>query len=221
MRYSFAAVLALASSVLAQTPGFNVISKPGNFEDVPAGSTYSVVWSPSPAYSGKSVTVSLIGGKDQGSLQPIETLGKATVDDGKFEWKVDSKLGDKAIYGVVITLDENKETFQYSFPFHIAGSGAGSSGSATSWATGTTSTASSNSTITKTSASSYHTMTPSGNLSSIAPTGKMTTLVSTTAKSSPSKTGSANTASSTAAAPTNVGSTLALFGGLAMAVFAL
>lgn len=217
MRYSFAAVLALASSVLAQTPGFNVISKPGNFEDVPAGSTYTVVWSPSPDYAGKSVTVSLIGGKDQKSLQPIDTLGKATVDDGKFEWKVDSKLGDKVIYGVVITLDENKETFQYSFPFHIAGSGAGSSSSAAPSATGP----STNSTITKTSTSSFPTITPSGNLSSIASTGKVTTLISSTATSAPSKTGSANASSSTAAAPTNIGSTLALFGGLAMAVFAL
>jgi len=75
MRYSFAAILALASAVFAQTEGFDVISKPGNYEKVPAGSTYTVVWAPKPEHTG-TVTLSLIGGKDQQSLFPISTLGR-------------------------------------------------------------------------------------------------------------------------------------------------
>jgi len=208
MRYSFAAVLALASSVLAQTAGFDVISKPGNFEKVPASSTYTIVWDPKPEHAG-TVTISLIGGKDQKSLQAIGTLGKADNLDGKFEWAVSKDLGDQAIYGIQITWDQDKTIFQYSFPFHIEGSGAGGSVSVSV-------TPSANSTISKTTTWAASS-TPAGNYSTT-PTSKFAT-VSTT--STPSKTAGAPSSTSTGAAPSNVGSTLALFGGLAMAVFAL
>jgi len=208
MRYSFAAVLALASSVFAQTAGFDVISKPGNFEKVPASSTYNIVWDPKPEHAG-TVTISLIGGKDQKSLQPVGTLGKADNSAGKFEWAVSKDLGDQEIYGIQITWDEDKTIFQYSFPFHIEGSGAGGSSSVTV-------TPSANSTISKTSI--IISSTPAGNYSM---TTKVTTLSSTSTHSTPSKTTGAPASTSTGAAPSNVGSTLALFGGLAMAVFAL
>jgi hypothetical protein len=74
MRYSFAAILALATAVFAQTPGFDVISKPGNFEKVPAATTYTIVWDPKPEHAG-SVSLSLIGGKDQKSLQALGPIG--------------------------------------------------------------------------------------------------------------------------------------------------
>ncbi|KAK0657272.1 Ser-Thr-rich glycosyl-phosphatidyl-inositol-anchored membrane family-domain-containing protein [Cercophora newfieldiana] len=211
MRYSFAAILALATAVLAQTPGFDVISKPGNFEKVPAASTYTIVWDPKPEHTG-TVTLSLIGGKDQKSLQALGPIGKADNSDGKFEWKVAKNLGDQAIYGIQITWDEDNNVFQYSFPFHIEGSGAGASSAPS--VTGSI-TPGSNSTVTRTS--SLVSSTPAGNLSSSL-TSQFTTVTST---STPTRTGSSSTSTSTAAAPSNVGSTLALFGGLAMAVFAL
>ncbi len=71
---STAALVPFASSVLAQTtPRFDVISKPTKDENVPAGSTYDIVWAPSAGYTG-TVTISLLGGADAGSLQPVETI---------------------------------------------------------------------------------------------------------------------------------------------------
>jgi Na+/citrate or Na+/malate symporter len=142
-------------------------------------------------------------------------MTEADNSDGKFEWEVSKTLGDKAIYGIQITWDENKEIFQYSFPFHIAGSGAGGSSDGFS---SIYSTASSNSTVTKTSG--VVTSTPIGNLTSIT-TGRLTPIASATSTPATTRTTASTSSTSTAAAPTNIGSTLALFGGLAMAVFAL
>ena len=74
MRYSFAAILALASAVLAQTPGFDVITKPIKGEKVSAASTYTVVWEPKPEHGG-TVTLSLIGGGDPTTLQALGPIG--------------------------------------------------------------------------------------------------------------------------------------------------
>lgn len=61
-----AAILGLASSVLAQTAGFDVITKPGNFENVTAGTTYEIVWQPGGVTG--TVSLSLIGGSSQATL---------------------------------------------------------------------------------------------------------------------------------------------------------
>jgi len=144
-------------------------------------------------------------------------MTEAENSDGKFEWKVAENLGDKVIYGVVITWDQKKEIFQYSFPFNIAGTGAGH-GSGFPSATGSHP-GGSNSTVTKTGGPTIVTSSSFGNLSTTA-TGTLTTLVSATSPSS-SKTTTGAGPASTAAAPRDVASTLALFGGLAMAIFAL
>ncbi|KAK0632050.1 Ser-Thr-rich glycosyl-phosphatidyl-inositol-anchored membrane family-domain-containing protein [Immersiella caudata] len=211
MRYSFAAILALATAVFAQTPGFDVISKPGNFEKVPAATTYTIVWDPKPEHTG-TVSLSLIGGKDQKSLQALGPIGKADNQDGKFEWEVSKTLGKEAIYGIQITWDEDTSIFQYSFPFHITAGAGGVSDTPSS-------TPSANSTASKTSI--LITSTPIGNLSTSS-TSRLTTVVSSTSTRSPTGTTTGSASTSTAgAAPANVGSTIALFGGLAMAVFAL
>ena len=74
MRFSVATVLAFASAVLAQTEGFNVITKPTRDEKVPAGSTYEVVWQPGPDKYAGPITIALVGGATQQSLSTIETL---------------------------------------------------------------------------------------------------------------------------------------------------
>jgi len=74
MRFTItAAVLAFASAVSAQTPGFDAIVKPAENEQVPAGSTYLIDWEPSANYTG-TVTINLLGGADQGSLQPLSVI---------------------------------------------------------------------------------------------------------------------------------------------------
>jgi hypothetical protein len=74
MRFTItAAILAFTSSVLAQTPGFDPISKPAKDEEVAAGSTYLVDWEASSNYNG-SVTIDLLGGADPGHLAPLSLL---------------------------------------------------------------------------------------------------------------------------------------------------
>jgi hypothetical protein len=74
MRFTITtAVLALATSVIAQTPGFDVILKPNKGDEVPAGSAYVIEWAPSTNWTGP-VTIDLLGGPNQGGLQPVSVL---------------------------------------------------------------------------------------------------------------------------------------------------
>lgn len=74
MRFTLTtAILALASSVFAQTPGFDVISKPTKGDVVPAGSPYVITWQPSTNYTG-TVTIDLLGGPDQAGLQALSAI---------------------------------------------------------------------------------------------------------------------------------------------------
>ncbi len=71
---SFAALLAIAGSALAQTADFLPVTKPLSNEKVPAGSTYVVEWTVPAKYSSGTITISLIGGKDQASLTGLGTI---------------------------------------------------------------------------------------------------------------------------------------------------
>lgn len=67
MRYSLiSAALALASSVFAQTPGFDAISSPTQGQSVAAGSTLDIVWDPA-NYTG-TVTITLLEGGSPSTL---------------------------------------------------------------------------------------------------------------------------------------------------------
>lgn len=222
MRFAFAAVLAFAGAAFAQTEGFAVISKPTKGEKVPAGSTYEVQFAPNAKWEG-TATVDLLAGDSDKGLQLVKPPVATNVDisKGSFEWDVASTLGDKAVYGLQITLDSDKTVYQYSFPFQIVGSGSSASGSAS----GSVSiTASSNSTVSKTTLPSSL-ITPPSNLSTTASRSQTTFDVTTTNSGNGGAAGATRTSTSApgstnAAAPT-IGSTLALFGGLAMAIFAL
>jgi hypothetical protein len=73
MRFSIAATLAFATSVVAQTAGFNVMTKPTQGEEVPAGSTYEIVWQHGAEHPGP-VTIELIGGPTQPEQIILKTL---------------------------------------------------------------------------------------------------------------------------------------------------
>ena len=68
MRPSFvsAALLALFSSVVAQTPGFDVISSPTAGQVIPAGSSFEIKWDPNGLAGFVSIT--LIEGPTAASL---------------------------------------------------------------------------------------------------------------------------------------------------------
>lgn len=149
----FAAVLVFATAVLAQTPGFNEITKPARNEKVPAGSTHEIVWQPGPTIYAGPITIVLIGGHSSSLIAPIDTLARkfprrisqrrATSTysipfiggiDGataKYRWAVDKSLGPLPIYGVQIVWVQDVSVFQYSFPFQIISDGASGSASGT------------------------------------------------------------------------------------------
>lgn len=81
MRFSAATLLGLVGSALAQTNGFDAMSKPAKDEKVPAGSTYPITWyyTPDPRWIG-SVTLSLLGGADPSTLQVLETIASEWPD---------------------------------------------------------------------------------------------------------------------------------------------
>lgn len=77
MRFSITALFAFATTVLAQTEGFNVITKPVKGEKVPAGSTYEIVWQPSAAHPGE-ITIGLLGGSSPQTLSVVDTIASKT-----------------------------------------------------------------------------------------------------------------------------------------------
>lgn len=219
-------ILALASSVLAQTPGFDVISKPTKDEVIPAGSTYLIDWEPSTNWTGP-VTIDVLGGPNQGGLQPLSVLAKG-VDSaaGQYSWAVDKTLGTLNTYGIRITLESDPTIFQYSFPFVIKASADGKSSSSSSSGSTESSTTSPSSTSSGAAGTTVTTVTTptitsaptGGNLSTTGTPSK--TLVTTTT------TGTSKTSPTGSTVPSNPGaivraSSVALLGGFALAFFAL
>lgn len=239
MRFAFssAAFLAFASSALAQTSGFDPITVPTNNADVPAGQTLTVQWEPSTNYTG-TVSLLLLGGATPSTLELGPTIASGLDNSaGKYDWAVSSTLGADATYGLKLVLDSDTTIFQYSFPFHITGGSTNSSSTTGSTSTGSSATGSvsktgSSTTVTTSSGSStssslaaptstFSTVTPAGNLSTTATGGPTkVTLTSTTTGSGASKTTGPSTVATGAAATMAVGS-VAMLGGLAMAVLAL
>lgn len=238
MRFPAAALLALVSAVFAQTEGFDVVSKPGEGEKVPAGETYEIVWAPDAKYGDKPVDIILIGGPSQPKQQVLDTLAKDIPSNaGSYTWEVDGSLGEEKVYGIKIQLQEDPEIFQYSFPFAITpAEGHGDHSSSAPASSAPSSTASSTKTKTHSSKpSDYPTaslssesstfssvyVTSSGIPSSITsaassePTGTATTGTATTATSTTS------TTVATGAATAFGANGFAVLGGLAMAALAL
>jgi hypothetical protein len=75
MRYSFisAAILALTSSVFAQTEGFDVITSPIKDQQVPAGEPFEIVWQPG-TYTKGTATITLLQGATPETLQDGQVI---------------------------------------------------------------------------------------------------------------------------------------------------
>ncbi|EAA29669.1 hypothetical protein GE21DRAFT_1437 [Neurospora crassa] len=132
MRFSVAAVLAIATAVFAQTDGFDVISNPYAGEKVLAGLPCEIKWAPSsdPKFQG-TVRIDVLGGTTPQTLDKVGTVASGVDSSkGSYKWMVDAHLGKANTYGIQITLESNEKVFQYSFPFHIIG-GLADSGDAT------------------------------------------------------------------------------------------
>lgn len=75
MRFSVAAVFAIATSVFAQTDGFDVISNPYAGEKVLAGKPCEIKWAAStdPKFQG-TVRIDVLGGATPQSLDKVGTV---------------------------------------------------------------------------------------------------------------------------------------------------
>ncbi|KAH6853474.1 Ser-Thr-rich glycosyl-phosphatidyl-inositol-anchored membrane family-domain-containing protein [Chaetomium sp. MPI-CAGE-AT-0009] len=238
MRFSIASVFALATAVMAQTEGFNVITKPVKGEQVPAGSTYEIVWQPSAAHPGE-ITIGLLGGASPQTLSVVDTIATAVDGEaGTYSWSVPSTLGDLATYGIMITLESDKSVFQYGFPFQIVADGSGSSSSAEATATATPTDSETSETATsstkastksaKTSVTSTTFSVPSSTIVSSTIKGNLSTTVSpssTITTSVISETATETETATSSIATNGVASlaagSFAMLGGVAMAVLAL
>ena len=74
MRFTAATIVAFASAVLAQTAYFDVITQPTEGSVVPAGETYTIVWSPTADYNNDTITLTLLGGATSTTLQQVSVL---------------------------------------------------------------------------------------------------------------------------------------------------
>lgn len=140
---------------------------------------------------------------------------------GSYDWAVDDSLGEEKVYGLRISLDSDPENiFQYSFPFAILPASGGSSATSSATSTGssgneTASATASSYPTSKTSASPSYTASSNYTTSAPAPTDVTITTTPTASPTSGPTTVPSNPAGTVAA------SSLALVGGLAMAIFAL
>ncbi|TAQ90459.1 hypothetical protein B7494_g1181 [Chlorociboria aeruginascens] len=249
MQYAFvsAAIVALASSVFAQTAGFDAITAPTKDLNATAGDSLDIVWQPG-AQTG-TVTLSLLQGATPDTLQSGGVVASG-IDNtlGTYTWAIPASTGQYATYGIQITLDSNTSIFQYSFPFHIVGA-AGTSISSSASATGTTTvkvslgtgytsssapaTSTTNSTttapaITATASSTTASSSSSSSNFTIATTGGtipfstiQTTVTSKASGSGSTATGAVTPESSSAAGVNAAAGAVAMIGGVVALVFAL
>ncbi|KAH6647717.1 Ser-Thr-rich glycosyl-phosphatidyl-inositol-anchored membrane family-domain-containing protein [Truncatella angustata] len=118
-------------SVHAQTPGFDPMIKPSNWQDVTAGENFQIVWDPTD-FKG-TITLELLGGGSPATLQILGNIAQG-VDNSKgyFDWAVPSSADSLDTYGIRILLESNPSIFQYSFPFYIRQASSRASSSITS-----------------------------------------------------------------------------------------
>jgi hypothetical protein len=116
---SASALLAMATAAVAQTPDFDSISRPATGDDVVAGSAFTVTWEAPAKYDG-TISIHLIGGASQGTLQPVADIASGVQNSAEtFSWTVGADLGTAALYGLVFKLESDPSVFQYSQPFTI------------------------------------------------------------------------------------------------------
>ncbi|GAB1310159.1 hypothetical protein MFIFM68171_00369 [Madurella fahalii] len=241
MQFTLATVLALANAALAQVAGFHAITQPAEGEQVPAGSTYEIVWQPNADYPG-TIVIGLLGGATPATLSVVDTIA-AGVDGstGSYSWTVDEALGDLDTYGIMITLEDDVSVFQYGFPFQIIPSAddsddedddtsSSSSSSSSSAITTASETETETETVTRTGSGSSEataTVTPTissstirGNLSTTS-TASRSTITTVVTQQPPSTTSSSTTSIATNGVASVAAGSFALLGGVAMAVLAL
>ncbi|TLS27553.1 hypothetical protein PpBr36_05395 [Pyricularia pennisetigena] len=229
MQYSLAAILALAGSAIAQTPGFHALVKPVRDEVIPAGKPFTLEWQA--GGQDGPVNFVLTGGETHALLQEIGTVATG-IDSklGKYTWNVDASLGDKKAYGLKIVLASDPTIFQWSNPFTIKASSDKTVANSTS--TSTTSSAfstitsasrapSTTSTMIKVNSTTIPTNGSSTATRSSAPGATTLTQTATQGVAQPTRATTPSSPQATGAAAALGFSSAALVGGVFMAVLGL
>ncbi|TLD20619.1 hypothetical protein PspLS_08587 [Pyricularia sp. CBS 133598] len=226
--YSLAAILALAGSAIAQTPGFHALVKPVRDEVIPAGKPFTLEWQA--GGQDGPVNFVLTGGETHALLQEIGTVATG-IDSklGKYTWDVSATLGDKKAYGLKIVLASDPTVFQWSNPFTIkATSDKPSNNNSTSAAPSTITSPSSaaptaaSTTLVKTNSTTVSTNASMTATKSSAPGGATTlTKTSTQGVAQPTRATTPSSPQATGAAAALGFSSAALVGGVFMAVLGL
>ena len=71
---SVSALAAFAATVLAQTADFNPVFNPEKNQEIPAGEAYEITWEAPAKYADGTISIQLIGGKDQDHQEPIAEI---------------------------------------------------------------------------------------------------------------------------------------------------
>jgi hypothetical protein len=129
--------LTAASTVVAQTAGFDVFTQPSTpGSSIAAGSTYTIKWVPSSPAG--PISIILLQGASNTTLQPGPTIAKSIESTtGSYAWNIPSTLQAFQVFGFKLSLDSDPTTFQYSTYFSITGL-ALSSGADSTTVAGTT-----------------------------------------------------------------------------------
>ncbi|KAK3986890.1 hypothetical protein QBC44DRAFT_372626 [Cladorrhinum sp. PSN332] len=188
MKFSVATVAAFAALVLAR-PEFTNTS----YQGIKEGEPFTLTW-----HKGQgTVTIHLVTGEDEGSLNPVRTLTTSTSESGSFTFTPSNLPSGRYTFSIS---DESGDPTNYGELFTYTGTGAplttGTFTSKTASATKTSSSASS----TATTETETETETSTSTVTSSASTSRTTTFTTTTSITSSSSTAPAST---TAAPPPN------------------
>ncbi|EAW08365.1 GPI anchored serine-threonine rich protein [Aspergillus clavatus NRRL 1] len=126
-------LVALASAYTepnyAKPPLGNPILKPGLNEQVSAGKSYTIEWTPT---TEGTVSLVLLRGPST-NVVPIDTLAEAIPNSGHFVWTPSTKLDDDVTHYGLLLVVEGTGQYQWSTQFGVSNPGhAGSSSSSAS-----------------------------------------------------------------------------------------
>ncbi|KAK4170199.1 hypothetical protein QBC43DRAFT_1707 [Cladorrhinum sp. PSN259] len=174
MKFYIATVAAFAAGVLAR-PEFTNTS----YQGIKEGAPFTLTWQKAEG----TVTIEIVSGKDEGSLEPVRTITTTTGESGSFTYTPSNLPSGKYAFRIS---DESGDKPNYGEIFTYTGTGAPlttgtSTVSKSATSTGKSSTATDSSTSTETSSS---TETSTSSVTSSARVSASTTLTTTTSSTS-------------------------------------
>lgn len=111
-----AGLAAIAQAQGTFDPSTNPTITPQTGEAVPAGKPYTLTWTPT---TRGAVSIELLGGASQGTLQPVGFAAQNVANSGSLSWTPSNDLAQYAVVGYKI-IDVASGKYQFSVPFSVA-----------------------------------------------------------------------------------------------------